>query len=98
MLRELERAAHQRAGALRVLDFPRDLVEIGLTMMAVERRLGVKQVHLARPAIHEQMDDRARFGCDMRQARGEIGKSPFRASERTISAQQMRQRRSRKNA
>ena len=54
---ELERAAHDRAGALDDLDLAGDLVEVALAVLLVEHRLGVEQVHLARAAVHEQMDD-----------------------------------------
>jgi hypothetical protein len=58
MLSELERAAHQCAGATRVLDFAGDLAEVRVAVVLVEHRLRIEQVHLAGAAVHEQMDDR----------------------------------------
>ena len=69
---ELERAAHQGAGVLDELDFARDLVEVRLAVVLVERRLGVEQVHLAGAAVHEQMDDRLGLGREVRRARLEV--------------------------
>ena len=57
VLREGVRAAHHRAGVLRVLHFTGDFVEVRLAVEPVQLRLGVEQVHLARPAVHEQMND-----------------------------------------
>ena len=58
MLGKLERAAHQRAGVLDVLDFTGNLVEIGFAMMFVEFGFGIKQIHLAGATIHKQMNHR----------------------------------------
>ena len=44
---EPERAAHQRAGTLRAFHLASDLVEVFFTMMLVEERLGIEQIHLA---------------------------------------------------
>ena len=73
VLGELERAAHQRAGVLDDLDLAGDLVEVRLAVMLVEHRLGVEQVHLARAAVHEQVDDRLRLRREVRRPRLEVG-------------------------
>ena len=39
------------------LDLAGDLVEVRLAVVLVERRLGIEQIHLARAAVHEQVDD-----------------------------------------
>ncbi len=82
---ELERAAHQRPGVLDELDLPGDLVEVGLAVVFVERRLGVEQVHLARPAVHEQVDDRPGLRGEVRLARLEVGR-PVRRRRRAAQA------------
>ncbi len=51
VLRELERAAHDRAGVLHELDLAGELVRVGLAVVAVEFRLRVEQVHLGRAAV-----------------------------------------------
>ena len=58
---KLEGASHQRARRPRVFYLPGDLLEIRLAMPLVEFRLGIKQVHLAGSAIHEQVDHRFGF-------------------------------------
>ena len=64
--RKLEGAAHERAGVLDVLDLARNLVGISLAVVRIERGLGIEQIHLARPAIHEQVDHGLRLGRNVR--------------------------------
>ena len=56
-LGKLERAFHQRPGRFGKLDFAGDLREVILPVPLVELVLGIEQVHLARAAVHEQVDD-----------------------------------------
>jgi len=74
VLRELEGAAHQGPGALRILDFAGDLVEIRAAVVLVQLRLGIEQVHLTGAAVHEQVDHTAGFGRNMRRSGHEIGR------------------------
>ena len=49
-----------------VLDFARDLIEMLRAVQFVEHRLGIEQVHLARAAVHIQMNDGSRLGLKVR--------------------------------
>ena len=66
MLLEFERAAHQRASRLGKFHFAGDLVKVRRAVLPIQLWLGIKQVHLARPTIHEQLDHRLRSGCVVR--------------------------------
>src|SRR5438552_14637830 len=72
VLLEFERAPHQAAGSLRRRYVVCDLFEVWLAVMLVEHRLGVEEVHLARCAVHEELDDTFRLGREMRRARLQI--------------------------
>ena len=41
-------------------------------MVAGQLRLGVKQIHLARPTVHEQVDHRLGLGMEVRLTRFEV--------------------------
>ena len=57
---ESVRTAEQVAGEFLVVG---DLLGWGLTVVLCEHRLGVEQIDLAGPAVHEELDDRpARAG------------------------------------
>ena len=101
---ELKRAAKQRPGRARVFHLAGDLVEIRLAVQLVQQRLGVEQIHLARPAIHEQVDHAGRRGPVMRWARLQVinpalgmftagGFARLRVFSEPIARQQRRQRR-----
>ena len=72
MLRKLERAAHQAAGLLRSGKVGGDLIEIGFAVMFVEHRFGIEKIHLARPAVHEEVNHRFRLGREVGRARLQI--------------------------
>src|SRR5436309_12291242 len=101
MARELERAAHQSARGRRRRHIGGELVVIRLAMMPIEGRLRIEQVHLARAAVHEELDDRLGARLMMRAARAKvktaarfIGAHGRRAEK--FLAQQIRKRRSMK--
>ena len=54
------------------LDLAGDLVEVRLAVVLVEHRLGVEQVHLARAAVHEQMNDGLGLRLEVRRAGPEV--------------------------
>ena len=63
---ELEGAAHQGPGLFRVLHVgDGHLVQVGLSVMLVQQGLGVEQVHLAGPAVHEEVNDGLGLGLEM---------------------------------
>ena len=76
VLGKLERAPHQCAGVLDRLDFTGNLIEIGLAMMFVEFRLGIKQIHLTGATIHKQMNHRLGLCGAERPARNQAGDIP----------------------
>ena len=53
-------------------DFSGDLVKVRLAMHAIQFRLRVEQVHLARAAVHEQLDHCLGFRLEVRLARSEV--------------------------
>jgi hypothetical protein len=55
------------------LDLSGDFVEVRFAVEAVKRLLGVEQFHLARPAVHEQVDDGLGPGREVRRPRLEVG-------------------------
>lgn len=69
---ELVRAAHQAAGLLGSGEVRRHLIEVQLSVVFVEHRLRIEQVHLARTAVHEQLDDGLRLGPKMRRPGFEV--------------------------
>jgi hypothetical protein len=82
VLRELECGAHDRASFALELHFAGNLVEVFFTVAFVEHRLGIEQIHLARPGIHEWLDDALRFRRKVRRA-GPAGGLTF-AREQTL--------------
>ena len=72
MLRELKRAAQQRAGRLRVLHFTGNFVEVGFAVITGQLRLRIKQIHLARPTVHEQVNHRLGLGLEVGPMRFEV--------------------------
>jgi hypothetical protein len=72
-LGKLEGTAHQRPGALRVLDFAGDFVEVGLPVVFVEVRFWIEQIHLTWTTVHKEVDDRLGLRLKMRLAWFEIG-------------------------
>src|SRR5579884_589498 len=94
MLGESKGAAHQGAGGADILDFPGDSVEVGLAVMLVEHRLGIKQVHLTGAAVHEEVNDGLGFRRKMRRTRFEIRDRAIRLCggyTEPIAAKQIRQ-------
>ena len=55
------------------LDLAGDLVDVGLAVMLVEHRLRVEQIHLARAAVHEQVNDGLGLRREVRLPRLEVG-------------------------
>ena len=91
VLCELERAPHQSAYLFRYGQIGGNLVEVGLSVVLVQERLGVEQVHLAGTAVHEQMDDGSRLGRQVRLARLQVidaGRALRRLRGKNILAQQ----------
>ena len=73
--RKFERALEQGAGRGRVFHLAGDLVEIGLAMALLDLRFRIEEVHLARAAVHEQLDDRPGGWFVMGRARLEAGRT-----------------------
>ncbi len=94
VLREFERTPQQAARAFRGREVRRYLIEIGLSVMLVERGLGIEQVHLTRPAMHEQLDDRCRLGLEMGRSRFQVvgAARALQSCAVQILAEQARQR------
>jgi hypothetical protein len=76
VLREAEGTSHQRARGPGVLDLAGDLVEVRLAVVAVEERLGVEEVDLARPSVREQADDGLGARRGVRRPRLEVARVP----------------------
>ena len=83
VLGELEGTAQQPAGLLRRRHIHGDLVEVGLSMMLVQHRLGIQQVHGAGAAIHEQQDDRLGLGLEVGLSGSDIIDTAAAETERT---------------
>ena len=69
---KLERRRQQALRLVGRCNVRRHLAHGHLTGVLLERRLGVKQVYLTRPAVHEEVNDRLGLGLEMRRLRTEI--------------------------
>src|SRR5262249_21745294 len=72
--RKFEGTAHEGACVFHILDLSRDLIEISLAVMRIQRRLRIKKIHLARAAIHEEVDHRFSPRTNMRRPWARIGR------------------------
>src|SRR5262245_24588078 len=80
ILLELEWAAQQPASLLWTGEVRGHFVEIGLAVVFVQHRLGIKEIHLAWPAVHKELDYGLRLRLKMRGSRSQIERSASRVN------------------